>query len=149
MLILSHRHMAIIVEDLDRMAKFYVALGFKETRRDLEQGEFVSHLIGLENAILETAKLALPDGYVIEVIKYLSHPPLTKPQSTTDTDRKYYFGYDHVGFTVDNIDEVIKAVLSLGGSLISAPQWTNPGKPSIHAYVADPEGHVIHLAQNV
>jgi len=149
MRVLGHRHTAIIVENLDQMIRFYVSLGFQEKRRDLEQGDFISHLIALENAVLESAKLALPDGYVIELTKYLSHPPLAVPESSPNGARQYYYGYDHLGFTVDDIDDVIQHILLLGGRLVSEPKWTNPGLPSIHAYVTDPEGHLIHLAQNV
>lgn len=147
--VIAHRHTAIIVEDINLIARFYIALGFIEKRRDYEQGEFISHLIALENAVLETVKLSLADGYVIELIKYISHPPLDKSQSSLNGSRQYYYGYDHVGFTVDDIDLVIEQVLSLGGGLISPPKWTNPGLPSIHAYVTDPEKNLIHLAQNV
>jgi len=148
MRIVAHRHTAIIVENLDLMAKFYIALGFKETRRDFEQGDFVSHLIALENAALETVKISLPDGYVIELTKYISHPPVANPHSSPTGEHQYYYGYDHIGFTVDDIGTVIELIQSLGGSVISLPKWTNPGLPSIHAYVTDPEGNVIHLAQN-
>ena len=149
MKILDHRHTGIIVNNLEEMASFYVALGFKQTRRDLEQGDFVSHLIGLENSTLETIKLALENGYIIELMKYISHEPLTRPSEENFGGPKYYFGYDHIGFTVDNIDEVITRVLSLGGAMVSSPKSTNPGLPSIHAYVRDPEKNIIHLAQNI
>jgi catechol 2,3-dioxygenase-like lactoylglutathione lyase family enzyme len=147
--ILGHRHTGIIVRDIESMASFYLALGFKQTRRDLEQGDFVSHLIGLENSILETIKLALENGYIIELMKYISHEPLNRSNVVESDSPKYYFGYDHISFTVDNIDEVIARVLSLGGELVSSPKSTNPGLPSIHAYVKDPEKNIIHLAQNI
>ena len=149
MRILGHRHTGIIVNNLEDMASFYVALGFKQTRRDLEQGDFVSHLIGLENSKLETIKLALENGYIIELMKYISHEPSTRPNEDKFGAPKYFFGYDHIGFTVDNIDEVIERILSLGGDLVSLPMSTNPGLPSIHAYVRDPEENIIHLAQNI
>ncbi len=149
MKILDHRHTGIIVNNLEEMASFYVALGFKQTRRDLEQGDFVSHLIGLENSTLETIKLALENGYIIELMKYISHEPSTRFNDDKFGGPKYFFGYDHLGFTVDNIDEVITRVLSLGGELVSSPKSTNPGLPSIHAYVKDPEKNIIHLAQNI
>lgn len=148
MKIIAHRHTAIIVDDIDRMTRFYVALGFRETRRDLEQGEFISHLVALENTVLETVKLALLDGYVIELIKYVSHSPLKRTVPPLNASGSYHYGYDHIGFTVDDINAVIDQVQSLGGALVSSPQYTNPGLPSIHAYVTDPENNIIHLAQN-
>lgn len=149
MTITSHRHTAIIVEDLDSMIEFYTKLGFQQKRRDMETGEFISHLIALENAVLESVKLSLPDGYVIELTKYISHPALVKPKSSSKNKRDYYHGYDHIGFTVDNIETFVELVVSLGGALISTPKWTNPGLPSIHAYVTDPENNLLHIAQNV
>jgi catechol 2,3-dioxygenase-like lactoylglutathione lyase family enzyme len=148
MQILGHRHSALIVEDLDRIVKFYSVLGFKETRRDLEEGEFISHMIGVKNAKLDCAKIALPNGYTLELIKYINPVP-AKRERILDTEKRYKFGLDHLGFTVDNIEEVLKVIVQQGGRIISLPKLTNPGLPSIHAYVEDPEGNLIHMAENV
>jgi catechol 2,3-dioxygenase-like lactoylglutathione lyase family enzyme len=145
--VLSHRHTAIIVADLDRMIDFYVALGFEQRRRDHEEGEFISHLLGLENLVLESVKLALPDGYVIELIKHISHDPPPRPEAAEGHHPPRY-GLDHIGVTVDDIEAVVEKAQALGGRLISSPKWTNPGLPSIHAYVTDPENNLIHIAQN-
>jgi catechol 2,3-dioxygenase-like lactoylglutathione lyase family enzyme len=145
--ILGHRHTAIVVENLDKSIEFYVALGFEQRRRDFEEGEFISHLIGIENIVLESAKLALPDGYVIELIQHVSHLPPDRAEVPVGYHPPK-FGLDHLGLTVDNLDDVIAKIVSMGGRLITTPKWTNPGLPSIHAYVSDPENNLIHLSQN-
>lgn len=129
------------------MIAFYVGLGFTLKRRDLEQGEFISHLTGLSNMVMETAKVALPDGYVLELIMHVSHP-LPDKAMPPEGYHPPLQGLDHCGFTVDDINEVIAKVVSLGGKVVTTPKWTNPGLPSIHAYVNDPEGNLIHLSQN-
>lgn len=148
MRVLGHRHTAIVVQDIDEMIVFYEALGFVQRRRDREDGEFISHLIGLENMVLESVKLALPDGYVVELIRHISHIAPARPQAP-EGYHPAALGLDHLGFTVDDIEAVIAMVVQLGGRVISSPKWTNPGLPSIHAYVLDPEQNLIHLAQNV
>jgi catechol 2,3-dioxygenase-like lactoylglutathione lyase family enzyme len=146
--ILNHRHSAIIVNDLNEMVNFYVALGFRETRRDIETGEFISHMIDVPQAHLLCAKIALKNGYTVELIKYIN--PVANPKILpTSSASRYSHGLDHLGFTVDNIDEVVKFIVASGGRLISSPMLTNPGLPSRHAYVEDPEGNLIHLAENV
>lgn len=148
MRILGHRHTAIIVANLDRMIAFYESLGFVTRRRDLESGEFISHLLGLPDIELESVKLALADGYVLELIMHVTHPPPDRPNAP-DGFHPATLGLDHVGFTVDDIDAVVAHVVSAGGRVVSTPKWTNPGLPSIHAYVLDPEDNIIHLSQNV
>ena len=148
MQILSHRHSAIIVEDLDRMVSFYSAFGFKETRRDMETGSFISHMIGVKGAHLECSKIALQNGYTLELIRYI-YPAPVRRDPVLENEKRYKLGIDHLGFTVDDIEEAVNFIVKNGGKMVSSPQLTNPGLPSIHAYVEDPEGNLIHLAQNV
>ncbi len=144
MKITGHRHTAIVVEDMDLVLGFYMKLGFQFERRDQEEGEFISHLIGHPKTRLESAKLRLNDGYRIELIKFIE-PKSPAAQSQIDMARK---GLHHLAFTVSNIRETITLVVANGGKQISTPMSTNPGLPSTHAYVLDCERNIIHLAEN-
>ncbi len=143
--IVGHRHSALVVENIDAVLSFYTRLGFQIERRDLEQGDFISHLIGHPQVRLESAKLRLPDGYRLELIKFFE-PGSRSDSRDSDVAR---LGFHHLAFTVSNIQEAIAVVLANGGAQISAPRATDPGLPSIHAYVADCEGNWIHLAENI
>jgi len=68
------RHTGIVVRNLDESVKFYRALGFVEDNRDMEEGVFIDTVVGLQNTKLEWVKLKAPDGYLLELLQYHSHP---------------------------------------------------------------------------
>jgi len=144
MKIAGHRHTAIVVQDMDLVLGFYMKLGFQFERRDQEEGEFISHLIGHPGTRLESAKLRLEDGYRIELIKFIEPASPDRPRQINMAQ----LGLHHLAFTVSDIHEAIRLVVANGGEQISTPKSTNPGLPSTHAYVLDCEGNIIHLAEN-
>ena len=68
------RHTGIVVRDLEKSVEFYCALGFVEDDRATEEGEFIDAVVGLKNTKLEWVKLKAPDGYLLELLQYHSHP---------------------------------------------------------------------------
>ena len=68
------RHTGIVVRNLDESVKFYRTLGFVEDNRDIEEGVFIDTVVGLQGAKLEWVKLKAPDGYLLELLQYHSHP---------------------------------------------------------------------------
>ncbi len=145
MSILGHRHSALVVQNMESVLSFYTKLGFELERRDLEQGDFISHLIDRPQVRLESAKLRLEDGYRLELIQFLE----PSPNPASRDSQMVKLGFHHLAFTVSNIEEAIAVVLANGGAQISTPRVTDPGLPSIHAYVSDCERNLIHLAENV
>lgn len=111
-------------------------------------GDFISHMIGVQDTHLDCSKIALQDGYTLELIRYI-YPTLARRDPVIENEKRYKLGIDHLSFTVDDIEEAVDFVVRSGGKMISSPRLTNPGLPSIHAYVEDPEGNLVHLAQNV
>ena len=51
--------------------------------------------------------------------------------------------------TVDDIQLMINYITDNGGDLISEPMQSIAGFPALHSYARDPEGNVLHLAQNL
>ena len=68
------RHTGIVVRNLDESVKFYRTLGFVEDNRDIEEGVFIDTVVGLQGTKLEWVKLKAPDGYLLELLQYHSHP---------------------------------------------------------------------------
>ena len=73
-MIISVRHTGIVVRNLEKTANFYRALGFVDDNRAIEEGEFIDQVTGLKNTKLEWLKLKAPDGYILELLQYHSHP---------------------------------------------------------------------------
>lgn len=159
MRILEHRHTGLIVDDLDRMIDFYVGLGLVLKRRDLESGPFIEGLLNAESIILETAKLILEaDGlyahqvFCLELIMpnvSLEPSEVDSPRSTEDFEfRTRARGVLDIAFTVDDIEAVSQYILVHGGDIIGHTMKAATGHPAVHCYARDPEGNVLHIAEN-
>ena len=48
-------------------------MGFEIVSEQIESGEFIDHLLGLENVIVQTVKLAAIDRTLIELLNFKSH----------------------------------------------------------------------------
>jgi predicted enzyme related to lactoylglutathione lyase len=79
-------------------------------------------------------------------------------ETASNSDRyevdKFDFNQRQIGildlaFTVDDITSVLKYITDNGGDLISEPLESPAGFPALHSYARDPEGNVLHIAQNI
>ena len=67
-MILGVRHTGIVVRDLERMRFFYKSLGFVEENSNIETGNFIEQVTGIDGLTLEWAKLRSHDGCLIELL---------------------------------------------------------------------------------
>ena len=141
-MITSVRHTGIVVRDLIKTANFYRALGFVEDNRASEQGAFINQVTGLKNTKLEWVKLKSPDGYVLELLQYRSHP-----ESTEITKQKSNkLGCSHIAFGVDNIEKTCEIIEKIGGSIVNLPSLTDDKKVKV-AYCHDVEGVLMEIVE--
>jgi len=161
MKVLANRHIGILVHDLDKMIDFYTGLGMimKNYGSMLEKGKFIEGLLSSKGIILKTAKLTiendeLPEKYwfVLELMtlnhehnKSYSKSINKTPFSFSDNEN----GVLDIAFTVDDINSVSDYVISHGGGLIGGVMKAAVGYPALHRYLLDPEGNVLHIAQNI
>jgi lactoylglutathione lyase len=118
-------YIILIVENLDRALVFYTeVLGLKLGHRS---GDY---------AQLDTGKtrLALYTRHAMASTLGMS---LAAPSSETP-------GFE-IGFKVANVDDAVRELLARGAKLAAAPADRFWGQRT--AYVRDPDGHLIELAQ--
>ena len=161
MKVLANRHIGILVHDLDKMIDFYTGLGMlmKSYGSMLEKGKFIEGLLSSKGIILKTAKLTiendeLPEKYwfVLELMT-LNHKH-NKSYSNSVNETAFSFsenenGVLDIAFTVDDINLVSDYVVSNGGDLIGDTVKAAVGFPALHRYLLDPEGNVLHVAENL
>ena len=136
------RHTGIVVRDLEKSMEFYCALGFVKDNQAIEEGNFIDTVVGLQNTKLEWVKLKAPDGYLLELLQYHSHP-----ESTEITQQKSNkLGCSHMAFSVDNIDRICEKIEQLGGFVINPPALTNDKKIKV-AYCHDLEGVLMEIVE--
>lgn len=159
MKILGHRHTGIIVKDFDKMLNFYMGLGLELRRRDLEEGTFIDGLLNTKNILLESAKLILENDttpfqykFQLELMKIKTDVEGMKDEGASLDGFDFLkrpCGILDIAFTVDDIQTVMNYIVSQGGDLIGKPLKASAGFPALHCYARDPEGNVLHLAQNL
>ena len=143
-MIIKMRHTGLVVKNLTLSIKFYEALGLKVWRHLLETGDFISHVVGIESVEIETAKMKLPDGSLLELLEYKSHP--TKFQGKNYKSNKH--GCSHVAFTVDDIEDASMRIVKLGGSIVNRPALSDDGTVKV-MYCYDIDGILIELVEEL
>ena len=136
------RHTGMVVRNLQRMSTFYHNLGFIDVERAVEEGSFIDQVTGLDNVKVEWIKMRSPDGYLLEMLQYHSHPIRTDIRNANSNQ----LGCSHMAFTVFDINSATKKLIALGGSLVNKPALSNDGKVRV-VYCHDPEGILIELVE--
>ncbi|MFM1755956.1 MAG: hypothetical protein RL621_880 [Bacteroidota bacterium] len=145
-MVLNIRHTGFVVRDLEKFIKFYQGFGLILVSKMIEEGEYIDKLVGMKNVKLEWAKLSLPDGSLIELLKYHSHQDIENHQNNLQPSHR--LGCSHVAFTVRNIAEAIEYVCSFGGSLKNSYQISPDNKVKV-AYCYDMEGNILEIVENL
>ena len=136
------RHTGLVVRDITKSRMFYEGLGFVVDKQMTESGEFISHVVGIPNAKIETIKMQSPDGGRIELLQYLS----TNNDSPVINQLSNQLGCSHLAMTVHAIDEFCVLIQNLGGSVVNSPRKSHDGKVSV-AYCHDNEGILLEIVQ--
>ncbi len=136
------RHTGIVVRNLDNSVKFYRALGFVEDNRDIEEGVFIDTVVGLQNTKLGWVKLKAPDGYLLELLQYYSHPE----QKTITQQKSNQLGCSHLAFSVKGINTVCEKIEKIGGSMVNTPALTDDKKVKV-AYCHDNKGNLMEIVE--
>ncbi|MFA5139659.1 MAG: VOC family protein [Elusimicrobiota bacterium] len=145
-MIRSARHTGLVVRDLERSLAFYRdALGLSLTARAAESGPFIEAVVGIPGVRLEWAKLRTPDGHIIELLQYHSHP---EDGVDGDIGRANRLGCSHVAFTVDEIGRLHSELVRLGFRVNSAPQASPDGRCRV-MYAHDPDGIILEFVEEI
>lgn len=137
-------HVGIVVNDLAAAIEFFVELGLEPRGQGHVEGEWVEHIIALDEVKVEFAMLRSPDGHgEIELVKFHSPPLQTgHPDAPANTP-----GLRHVAFLVEDIDAVLAGLQARGTELIGElVRYENSYRL---CYVRGPEGIIIELAEKI
>ncbi|MFZ6778289.1 VOC family protein [Undibacterium sp. Ji83W] len=133
----------IVVDDLEAVKAFFIALGLRLEGETTVEGPLVGNLIGLKDVRATLAMLRTPDGLGIELDKFhtpdaIRFGPVNAPVNT--------LGLRRVMFAVDGIDTVVARMLEHGAELIGEMQYENTYNL---AYIRGPEGIIVALAEQL
>ena len=129
----------IIVGDADAAERFYTGIGLKLVRRFAKTGSADGHTNAGRNMTRQKQCWVSETGdetsHVIIFSQFLEFPAPTKGE---------FPGGAWLWFRVSDVDETIRRVASLGGS-VAVPAHDSPTFPVRAACVRDPEGQHIEI----
>ncbi len=116
-MITKFRHVGIAVTDMQRSLKFYRdLLGFSIVVDEIEEGEYFNRLIGIQNARGHVVKLSAPDGTILELFQFFSHPLAKPPVHAFNI-----MGCNHIAYTVNDINQLYEKLIRNGVTFLSEP----------------------------
>ena len=134
----------IVVDDLEAVKAFFIALGLKLEGETTVEGPLVGGLIGLKDVRATLAMLRPPDGHGgIELDKFhtpnaIRFGPVDAPVNT--------LGIRRIMFAVDDIDAVVARMRAHGAELIGEMQYEDTYQL---AYIRGTEGIIVGLAEQL
>lgn len=135
------RHTGIVVDDLEASLRFYQdMLGFEVVKRMDEVGNFIDRISSLQNVKVTTVKMAIPDGQMIELLYYHTHPRKRDVREICD------IGIGHIAFTVDDLDGEYDKLKKEGVQFNASPQLSPDGYAKV-TFCKAPEGTFIELVE--
>jgi catechol 2,3-dioxygenase-like lactoylglutathione lyase family enzyme len=143
------RHVAVVVNDLDNMIRFYTqTLGFEVKRRfNIESGDFRNG-IGIADARAKGAHLTVPNCNVeIELFQFET-PLLNRSDLPLQPN---HFGFRHMALIVDDLKETYLELRDKNGiHFLSEPIVVKEPEEVAgfqFVYFRDPEGNILELNQ--
>jgi catechol 2,3-dioxygenase-like lactoylglutathione lyase family enzyme len=133
----------IVVDDLEAVKAFFIALGLTLEGETTVEGPSVGSLIGLEDVRATLAMMRTPDGQGIELDKFhtpnaIRCGPVDAPMNT--------LGIRRIMFAVDDIDGALARMRAHGAALIGELQYEDTYRL---AYIRGPEGIMVALAEQL
>lgn len=136
------RHTGLVVADLDRALHFWCdVLGFNVMKQMEETGPHLDAMMGLTGVRVTTVKMAAPDGNLLELLRFHSHPDKPGWEGVP-----YSTGFTHIALTVDNLDELVTQLVQEGVRFPAPPQHSPDGYAKV-VYAQGPEGVLLELVE--
>jgi len=133
----------IVVDDLEAVKAFFIALGLTLEGQTTVEGAAIGRLIGLDDVKATLAMLRTADGQGVELDKF--HTPDAVRFGPVDTPVNA-LGLRRIMFAVDDIDAVVTSIQAHGAELIGRMDYE---KAYRLAYVRGPEGLIVGLAEQM
>jgi catechol 2,3-dioxygenase-like lactoylglutathione lyase family enzyme len=135
----------IVVDDLEAVKAFFLALGMELEGQAPVAGRHVDLLVGLDNVRCEIAMLRTPDGHGrIELDKF--HTPAAVRGEPADAPVNT-LGLRRLMFAVEGIEEVVARLRAFGAEPIG--EITRYEDRYRLCYLRGPEGIIVALAEQI
>lgn len=141
-MIKNFRHACIIVKDLDRALKFYRdIIGLKVSKVLTVEGKYPETVLGIKGVKLTYVKMYSPH-------QSEDNPPIFELHCWKNPRVLPRQGYNHISFTVEDIDYEYKRLNKLGIKFISKP-IEGPDRNTKVCFGYDPDNNLIEFVEEL
>ncbi len=137
-------HVGVVVDDLDAVATFFLALGFEREGSGLVEGETVDKINGLDGVRAEVVMVRTPDGSGrLELVKY--HAPADNEGVHPWPANR--LGFRHIAIEVNDLNTIVDGLRDKGfGTVGEVRDYEDAYRL---CYVRGPEGLIVELAEQI
>jgi catechol 2,3-dioxygenase-like lactoylglutathione lyase family enzyme len=137
-------HVGVVVDDLDAVTAFFLALGFEHEGRMLVEGDVVDKINGLDGVRAELVMVRTPDGSgKLELVKY--HAPADNEGAHPVPPNR--LGFRHIAIEVNGLDTIVDGLRDTGFETVG--EVCDFEDIYRLCYVRGPEGLIIELAEKI
>ena len=138
------RHVGIVVQDIQKSINFWRDhFDFSIYLDQIEEGEFIEHLLSIPNVKVRTVKMKGQDNSLIELLYFFEKQDIDQWQGNLTST-----GLTHLALNINNLNEKIEILQSHGFELINQPRKSENGSVLV-AFIKGPEGILIELVESV
>jgi catechol 2,3-dioxygenase-like lactoylglutathione lyase family enzyme len=137
------RHVGIVVQDIQKSINFWRDhFDFSIYLDQIEEGEFIEHLLNIPNIKVRTVKMKGQDNTLIELLYFFEKRDINQWRGNLTST-----GLTHLALNIKNLNEKIEKLQSLGFELINQPRKSENGSVLV-AFIKGPEGILIELVES-
>jgi catechol 2,3-dioxygenase-like lactoylglutathione lyase family enzyme len=137
-------HVGVVVDDLEAVTAFFLALGFEREGGVLVEGEAVDKINGLDGVRAEVVMVRTPDGSgKLELVKY--HAPAdSKGPHPLPANR---LGFRHIAIEINDLNTIVDGLRDQGFDTVGEVQ----DYEGIYrlCYARGPEGLIVEFAEQI
>lgn len=136
-------HVALAVTDTAAAIRFFGLLGFEKDKDVVISGPVMDRYMGIDGLEARHVTLALKDAVPRCEVQLLNfhRPPVARSSDIARLDR---IGFNHIGFTIDDIDGMIAKVTAAGMRLRNEPMSFHDRKL---VFLEGPDGITVELVE--
>ena len=140
-MIRNFRHACLVVSDLERALRFYRdVIGLKMVKRLTIEGECPETVLDKKGIKLTYVKMRAPN-------QNEGDPPIFELHCWENPKIPTESSYNHISFTVENLDQEYERLKSLGVEFISKPVDVTYSNAKL-CFCYDPDNHLIELIED-
>ncbi|HET7603286.1 MAG TPA: VOC family protein [Gemmatimonadales bacterium] len=137
-------NVGIVVEDLDAAVAFFLELGLTLEGRMPIEGDWAGRVTGVRGQRVEIAMMRTPDGHSRLELSRFDAPAIASDHRTAPVNA---LGYLRVMFAVDNLDDTLARLSTLGATVVD--EVVNYENVYRLCYIRGPEGILLGLAEQL